>query len=80
MNEEVMEAVNEMKSRKAPGLDGFPVEFLKKCGMAVLKWLVRLSNMSFDMGVVHTDWRGASTHSKHPCTKTGVISGNVLTL
>ena len=42
--EEVREAVNVMKSVKAIGLDGFPVECLKKCGMAVLKWLVRLLN------------------------------------
>ena len=34
--EEVREAVNEMKSSKATGLDGFPVECLKKGGMAVL--------------------------------------------
>ena len=27
---EVRETVNEMKSGKAPGLDGFPVECLKK--------------------------------------------------
>ena len=53
------EAVNEMKSFKAPGLDGFPVECLKKCGMAVLEWLVRLLNLSFDIGVVPMDWRGA---------------------
>ena len=33
--EEVREAVNEMKSGKAPGLDGFPAECLKKGGMAV---------------------------------------------
>ena len=39
------EAVNEMKSGKAPGLDGFPVECLKKCGIAVLEWLVRLLNL-----------------------------------
>ena len=32
--------MNEMKSGKAPGLDGFPVECLKKGGMAVLEWLV----------------------------------------
>ena len=38
---EVREAVNEMKSGKAPGLDGFPVECLKKGGIAVLEWLVR---------------------------------------
>ena len=57
--EEVLEAVNEMKSGKAPVLDGFPVECLKKGGMAMLEWLVRLLNLSFDMGVVPTDWRGA---------------------
>ena len=48
---EVREEVNEKKSGKAPGLDGFPVECLNKCGMAVLEWQVRLSNVSFDMGV-----------------------------
>ena len=57
--EEVGDAVNEMKTSKAPGLDGFPVECLKKGGMAVLEWLVRLLNLSFDMGVVPMDWRGA---------------------
>ena len=35
--EEVGEAVNEMKSEKAPGLVGFPVECLKKGGMEVLE-------------------------------------------
>ena len=57
--EEVEDAVNEMKSGKAPGLDGFPVEYLNKCGMAVLEWLVRLLNLSFDMGVIPTHCRGA---------------------
>ena len=47
--EEVGEAVNGMKFGKAPGLDGFLVECLKKAGMAVLEWLVRLLNLSFDM-------------------------------
>ena len=40
--EEVRKAVNEMKSGKAPGLDGFPVECSKKCGMALLELPVRL--------------------------------------
>ena len=57
--EEVREAVNEMRPGKAPGLDGFLVECLKKGGMAVLEWLVRLLDLSFDMGVVPMDWRGA---------------------
>ena len=33
--EEVMEALNEMKSGKVPFLNGFSVECLKKGGMAV---------------------------------------------
>ena len=54
-----LEEVNEMKSGMAPWLDGFQVKCLKKGGMAVLKWLVRLLNVSFNMGVVPKDWRGA---------------------
>ena len=57
--EEVREAVSEMKSGKAPVLDGFPVECLKKGGMALLEWLVLLLNLSFHMRVVPMDWRGA---------------------
>ena len=53
------EAVNEIKSGRAPGLDEFPVEGLKNGGMAVLEWLVRLLNLSFDMGIVPMNWRGA---------------------
>ena len=57
--EEVGEAVNETKSDKSPGLDGFPVDCLKKGGLAVLEWLVILLNLNFDMGVVPMDWRSA---------------------
>ena len=46
--EEVGEAVKEIKSGKARGLDGFQVE-----------WLVRLINLSFDMGIVPMNWCGA---------------------
>ena len=44
-----------MKSGKASGLDGFPVECLKKGGMAVLELLVKLLNLSFDMWVEPMD-------------------------
>ena len=57
--EEVGEAVNEIKSCKAPGLDKFPVECLQQGSMGVLEWLVRLLNLSFDMGVEPMNWRGA---------------------
>ena len=50
-----MEAVNEMKFGKAPGLNEFTVECSKKGGMEVLEWLVRLLNLSFGMGVVPID-------------------------
>ena len=79
---EVREAVNEMKSGEGPGLDGFPVECLKKGGMAVLEWLVRLlervtcSAGSFDMGVVPMDWRGARTKGR--VTNVNVATQEVL--
>ena len=57
--EEAGVEVEEIKSGKAPWLDGFSVECLKKCDMAMLKWLVRLLYVSFDMGVVPMNWRGA---------------------
>ena len=63
-----------MKSGKAPGLDGFPVECLKKGGMAVLEWLVRLLNLSFDTGVVPMDWRGACIVDKCECSNSRGIS------
>ena len=44
--------------------------------MAVLGWLVRLLNASFDMGVAPMEWRGASIF---PCAKGGVISVNMVT-
>ena len=35
--------MKEMKSGKVPGMGGFPLKCLKKGGMAVLEWLVRLT-------------------------------------
>ena len=35
------------------------MEYFKKDGMAVLEWPVRLLNLSFNMGIVPMDWRGA---------------------
>ena len=49
--DEIGEAVNATKSGMASRLDEFPVECSKKGGMAVLEWLVRLLNLSFDMGL-----------------------------
>ena len=48
-----------MKSGKAPGLDGFPVECLKKGGMAVLEWLVRLLNLLWGLHL----WTGVVLYS-----------------
>ena len=35
------------------------MECLKKDGIAVLEWLVRLLNLSFNVGVLPMDWCGA---------------------
>ena len=42
IDEEVREAVDEINSSKAPGLNGFPVKCVKQSGMEVLEWLERL--------------------------------------
>ena len=54
---EVREAVNEIKSGIYGSRAGW-ISSLKKGGIAVLEWLVRLLNLSFDMGVVPMDRRG----------------------
>ena len=38
------ETANETQEGKVPCLDAFPGECLKKSGMTVLQWLVRLLN------------------------------------
>ena len=55
------------------GLDRFLMECLKKGGMTVLEWLVRLMNGSYDMGLYL--WTGV-VHVKCPCTKGRVIASN----
>ena len=78
--DEVREAVNEMKSGKTSGLDGFPVQCLNKGGMSVLEWLVRLY-ISIDTEVVPMDWRGTcivplfkKKGEKCECSNAGGIS------
>ena len=68
--------MNEIKSGMAPGIYGFLLECLKKSGMAVWEWLVRLLNLCFDMGVLRMDWHGACIV---PCTKGRVTNVNVAT-
>ena len=36
------------------------MECLKKGGIPVLEWLVRLLNVSFDMRVIPIHWRGSA--------------------
>ena len=48
--------MNEMKGRKAPGMDGVRVEMLKGGGVTVLEWLVRVFNICFMLSIVPVDW------------------------
>ena len=57
--EEVREAVEVMKAGKAPGLDGIATECLKKGGVTIVEWLVRLLNLCFVSGMVPIEWRSA---------------------
>ena len=62
--DEVRKAVDEMKSGKAWRPDGFLEACLKKCGMAVIEWLERLLNISFEMGfsTYGLAWCKSSSH------------------
>ena len=55
--EEVREAVKVMKAGKAPGLDGIATECLKKGGVTIVEWLVRLLNLCSLSGMVPIEWR-----------------------
>ena len=54
--DEVERALNETKAGKAAGMDGVRAEMLKKGGVTVLEWLVRLFNVCFFLSVVPVDW------------------------
>ena len=54
--EEVERALEETKVGKAAGMDGVRAEMLKKGGVTVIEWLVRLLNICFLLSVVPVDW------------------------
>ena len=47
--DKVREAVNEMKSSKVPGLNGFPVECLKKGGMVICYSCIHFGTSSLQL-------------------------------
>ena len=54
--DEVERALRETKVGKAAGMDGVRAEMLKKGGVTVLEWLVRLFNVCFMLSLVPVDW------------------------
>ena len=70
--------MNEMKSGKAPGLDRFPVVCLKKVWYGYVGMVIRLLNLSFDMGAVPMDWRGAFISTKVRVPNVNVETREVL--
>ena len=57
--EEVERAISRMKEGKAPGMDGIAAECIKKGGVSVVEWLVRLFSVCFVLGVAPLEWRSA---------------------
>ena len=54
--EEVDRALKETKVGKAAGTDGVRAEMLKKGGITVVEWIVRLLNICFMFSLVPFDW------------------------
>ena len=57
--EEVRRCVKRLKTRKAPGVCGVMPEMLKTGREVVVKWLVKLFNLVWRVGVAPNDWRKA---------------------
>ena len=56
---EVVAAINRLKAGKASGMDGIAGECIRKGGVAVVEWLVRMFNGCFVSGCVPEDWKSA---------------------
>ncbi len=57
--EEIMRAVEHLKTSKAPGTDGILAEMIKTSLPQILPFLVALFNRIFDIGEYPTAWTGA---------------------
>ena len=53
---EVERALKETKEGKAAGIDGVRAEMLRKGGVTVVEWLVRLLNICFYLSMVPAEW------------------------
>ena len=56
---EVERALEVMKCGKSTGIDGIAAELLKRGGISIVEWLVRLFNICFREGAVPDDWQRA---------------------
>ena len=56
---EVVAAINRLKAGKAAGMDGIAGECIRKGGVAIVEWLVRVFNGCFVLGCVPGDWKSA---------------------
>ena len=70
--------VLKLKSGKAPGLDGFPVECLKKCGTALLEWLFRLLIVNFEGKVFYGQEPLSGDYYHRIWVKLSTICSNIL--
>ena len=79
--EEVRKALSGTKAAKAPGVDGCRPEYLKKGGVSVMEWLVRLFNVCLVAGMVPVEWCSAcivplykGKGDRHECSNSRGIS------
>ena len=63
--EEIMRAVEHLKTNKAPGTDGIVAEMIKTSLPQILPFLVALLNRIFDTGEYPTAWTGAVIIPRH---------------
>ena len=56
-NNEVVEALKQIKSKKSPGIDGISTRLLKDASVVVAESLVSIFNLSLQTGIFPDDWK-----------------------
>lgn len=56
---EALDEINNLKTKKAQGIDGVSTKLLKDAGDTVLEPLVNIFNMSLQTGIFPDDWKMA---------------------
>jgi hypothetical protein len=75
---ETLDALNQIKSKKSPGLDGISTRLLKDAANIIAGPLVNIFNVSFQRAIFPDDWKLAKVSSSKEIRLTAEITDQYL--